>query len=105
MWSRIDVAGLLGCGDPVQRGRVVVVRCPLHEDKKPSCRLDRANGLWYCDPCGEGGDAIRMYMRTRRVNFATTVRELAMTCGALTDFDFDVHSRADLKTQDGGQEQ
>lgn len=75
--SIAHVAVLVGCGDPVKRGREYVVRCPLHEDSDPSCRLDLAAGLWYCDPCAEGGDAIAMYMKARRVSFADAVRELA----------------------------
>jgi len=39
--------------------------------------LDEGRGLWYCHPCGEGGDAIKLYMRARRIEFAVAVRELA----------------------------
>jgi DNA primase len=34
-------------------------------------------GVWYCDVCALGGDAIQMYMRARRLDFADAVRELA----------------------------
>ena len=73
----IEIAARLGCGDPVRRGRELAVRCPLHEDSDPSCRLDSAAGVWYCDPCAEGGDAIELYKRARRLTFTEAVRELA----------------------------
>ena len=72
----VEVAGRLGCGDPVQRGREVVVRCPLHEDTSPSLRIAPDGQRWYCFPCAEGGDAIRLWMRATRVGFAEAVREL-----------------------------
>jgi len=75
--SVLDVARLLGCGDPVKRGRELAVRCPLHDDSDPSLRIAAEGHTWYCDPCGEGGDAIALYMRGRRINFTDAVRELA----------------------------
>jgi len=73
----VEVAARLGCGEPVQRGRELLVSCPLHDDDDPSCSLDIDAGLWYCFPCGEGGDAIKLYMRARRLTFVEAVRELA----------------------------
>ena len=72
----LEVAHRLGCGDPVKRGKEHAVRCPLHDDSKPSCTMDLESNLWYCFPCGEGGDAIDLYMRARRLSFAQAVREL-----------------------------
>ena len=73
----LEVARRLGCNDPVKRGREVRVRCPIHNDHDPSLRIDPDRGLWFCDPCGEGGDGIRLWMRARRLGFAEAVRELA----------------------------
>lgn len=72
-----EVAARLGCGDAVRRGRELAVRCPAHDDETPSCRLDVDRGIWYCDPCGEGGDGLRLWMRARRTTFAEAVRALA----------------------------
>ena len=55
--SVLEVARRLGCGEPVRRGKELAVRCPLHEDKDPSLRIHEDGRRWYCDPCGEGGDA------------------------------------------------
>lgn len=43
----------------------------------PSLRIHADGRRWYCYPCGKGGDAIRLYMRARRLNFINAVRELA----------------------------
>lgn len=75
--SIVDMARMLGCGDPVKRGRELVVRCPLHADDDPSCTVDPDKGVWYCFPCAEGGDAIDLFMRARRLDFAGAVKELA----------------------------
>ena len=75
--SVLEVVHRLGCGEPIRRGRELHVRCPLHEDSEPSLRIHRNGRWWYCDPCGEGGDAIRLYMRGRQLDFITAVRELA----------------------------
>ena len=72
-----QVAERLGLGEPIRRGRGVLVRCPLHDDHNPSMSLDTGRGLWFCHPCAEGGDGIKLYMRARRLNFAEAVRELA----------------------------
>jgi len=37
--SILDIAHRLGCGEPQQRGKELRVRCPLHEDRKPSLRI------------------------------------------------------------------
>ena len=73
----LEVARRLGSGDPVKRGKELAVRCPLHADTDPSLRIDATSNVWFCDPCAEGGDAIRLLMRARRVSFADAVRELA----------------------------
>jgi hypothetical protein len=74
----VAIAARLGCGEPVRLWRKkLAVRCPLHADSDPSCTIDPVAGVWYCWPCGEGGDAIALYMRARRLDFASAVRELA----------------------------
>ena len=77
----VEVASRLGWGEPVRRGRELVVRCPLHEDRTPSCRLNPERQVWFCDPCGRGGDAIDLYGLARRIGFVEAVREL-VTCVA-----------------------
>ena len=78
----VDVVRRLGLGDPVNQGKRLVLRCPLHEDHRPSMSLDPDKGLWYCFPCAEGGDGIRLWMRTRRVDFTAAVQELTRSVEA-----------------------
>ncbi len=72
-----EVVQRLGLGTPVKRGREFAVHCPFHEDSDPSLRLNPEKQLWYCHPCGTGGDALQLLMRVRRIEFAEAVRELA----------------------------
>jgi DNA primase len=72
----LEVVERLGLGPTRKVGREYLVCCPLHADADPSLRLDAAKGLWYCDPCGEGGDGIRLVMAVRGVSFPDAVRAL-----------------------------
>src|SRR5262249_54188855 len=58
-------------------GRTLLARCPFHDDRHPSLRLDLGKGLWHCFPCGIGGDGIALVMRLRGLSFAEAVREMA----------------------------
>ena len=73
----LEVVKRLGFGDPAKRGKEVAVQCPLHDDRDPSLRLNPAKQLWFCHPCGVGGDGIDLYMRARGLSFGEAVRELA----------------------------
>ena len=73
----LAVAVRLGLGEPRKAGRnEYVVRCPFHDDRRPSLRLRADAGLWHCFPCGIGGDVIELVRRVRGVGFADAVREL-----------------------------
>ncbi len=72
----LQVVHRLGLGTPAKRGKELAVCCPLHKDDDPSLRLNPTKQLWYCDPCGIGGDGIMLYMKARRLGFAEAVREL-----------------------------
>jgi hypothetical protein len=72
----VAVAAALGLGKPRREGSEWKVSCPLHEDHTPSLRLNPAKGLWFCDPCNEGGDMIALWRATRRVSFRDAVWDL-----------------------------
>ena len=72
-----EVVQRLGLGHPVRKGKEFVVPCPLHHDRSPSLQLNPTRQVWYCHPCGTGGDALQLLMRVRRIEFAEAVRELA----------------------------
>lgn len=50
-------------GPGVRHGTEVHFRCPLHDDHNPSLRVDPEKGVWYCDPCGVGGDVVELARR------------------------------------------
>ena len=52
-------------------------RCPFHDDHRPSLRVHPERNVWYCDPCGAGGDALAFVMRHEELGFAEAVREVA----------------------------
>lgn len=72
--SILDLARRLGLGTPRKRGEEHLVRCPFHDDTDPSLSLNMDRGVWYCWPCGEGGDGIELVMRARGVQFPAAVK-------------------------------
>ena len=42
---------------PRQRGRELAGRCPFHDDRTPSLRIndEKDGGVWHCDPCSKEG--------------------------------------------------
>lgn len=74
----LEVARRLGLGEPKRCGRgEYVVACPFHDDHDPSLTLTEGAGLFYCFPCGVGGDSIELVRRVRRVSFTSAVRWIA----------------------------
>lgn len=48
-------------GHPLpERGEDVMIRCPLHEDRRPSLSLNLNNGAWLCFSCGQKGGAQKL---------------------------------------------
>lgn len=79
--SILDVARRLGLGEPQGRWGEPRVLCPLHDDHDPSLRLDTDRGLWFCDPCGEGGDLIDLVITARDLSFPDAVRWIVQDAG------------------------
>lgn len=50
-------------------GREIRVPCPIHNDKHPSCDLDLEKNYFICRVCGAGGDAPKMVILHRGLNF------------------------------------
>jgi hypothetical protein len=53
------------------------VRCPFHDDQKPSMHLNTRKNAAFCNPCGRSWDPIALYREVRGLDFPTAVRELA----------------------------
>ncbi|MFC1530670.1 CHC2 zinc finger domain-containing protein [Gemmatimonadota bacterium] len=73
----LSVLERIGIGHVRKVGREYVALCPFHDDSRPSLRIDAERGLWYCDPCGTGGDGIDLWQRIRRIPFRRVIEELS----------------------------
>ena len=72
----LEVVRRLGF-EPRKRGKEWVIAAPYREDRSPSLRINPDKGMWFDDPMGEGGDAIKLYMLAKRQTFIEAVKELA----------------------------
>jgi putative DNA primase/helicase len=57
------------------------VRCPWHEDKAPSLRINPSKGVWHCDPCDIGGDVFAFVQRWHQSEFPEALAWLADRAG------------------------
>ena len=64
-----------------KKGRVLVARCPFHEEKTPSFTITPAKGLYHCFGCGAAGDVIGFVTKHDRVNFSSALETLARRAG------------------------
>lgn len=62
-------------------GRSYTGLCPLHKEKTPSFTVDPDQGLFYCFGCGQGGDAIKLFMQLSGDDFPTAIESLASRYG------------------------
>lgn len=58
-----EVERLLDC-HVNERGINAMVRCPLHEDRRPSLSIHLEDGVFHCFSCGESGSLERLYALT-----------------------------------------
>ena len=63
------------------KGRVLWGRCPLHEDKTPSFKVDPERQTFHCFGCGAGGDVISFVQARRRCSFRQALQLLGMDGG------------------------
>jgi CHC2 zinc finger len=50
-------------GPGTRSGTEVYFRCPFHDDRNPSLRVNADRGVWYCDVCAVGGDVVELARR------------------------------------------
>jgi DNA primase len=60
-----------------KKGRVLVARCPFHEEKTPSFTVTPAKGLYHCFGCGAAGDVIGFVTKHDKVSFGDALEVLA----------------------------
>jgi DNA primase catalytic core len=64
-----------------KKGRVLVARCPFHEERTASFTITPAKGLYHCFGCGAAGDVIGFLTKHDKVSFGTALDKLARRAG------------------------
>ncbi|MGK4332233.1 CHC2 zinc finger domain-containing protein [Lonsdalea quercina] len=59
-----------------KRGKDVVVLCPFHQEKTPSCVLSPEKNLYHCFGCNAGGSVLDWVMQTERLSLRKAVERL-----------------------------
>jgi DNA primase len=67
--------------DVRKKGRVLVARCPFHEEKTPSFTITPSKGLYHCFGCGAAGDVIGFVTKYDKVGFSGALDALAKRAG------------------------
>ncbi|HOO40724.1 MAG TPA: CHC2 zinc finger domain-containing protein [Syntrophales bacterium] len=78
------------------KGRVLWGRCPLHEDKTPSFKVDPERQTFHCFGCGAGGDVISFVQARRKVSFTEALGILGIRSGRTTRPDPDKSKKREL---------
>ncbi len=58
------------------RGRLLVARCPLHDDSNPSLIVYAHTQTWHCFGCDAGGDVFAFVERIEHLRFGEALRRL-----------------------------
>ena len=58
----------------LQPNRAGFILCPVHEERQPSCHLDRKKDYFYCFGCGASGDSIGLIAAITRQPVADVLR-------------------------------
>lgn len=66
---------------PTRRPGIFLARCPKHDDKHPSLRIDDNKGLFHCDPCHWGGDVFTWLCEVEKLPFTEAFRKVAESVG------------------------
>lgn len=64
-----------------KKGRVLVARCPFHEEKTASFTVTPAKGLYHCFGCGARGDVFGFITKRDKVGFPRAMEVLARRAG------------------------
>ena len=57
-------------------GKVLMGKCPFHEENTPSFAIYPETNTWNCFATWGGGDAVSFYMKLHKVDFRTAVEVL-----------------------------
>jgi hypothetical protein len=72
-----DILEVIGARTNLRKvGREYRGLAPCHDDRRPSLRVNPEKQLWFCDPCGKGGDVIKFMMVADGLTFPQALRVL-----------------------------
>lgn len=55
--------------------------CLFHDEKQPSMYVNKERRVWYCQGCGEKGNAIDLYMKVHNLPFKDALLQMAEELG------------------------
>jgi len=88
----------LGLGDRARRsGGGVMIRCPWHDERSPSCsvRVGRDGGIAvHCFGCGHGGDALTLVAAARALDARRDFRRVLAEAADIAHVTLDAPTRA-----------
>jgi len=64
-----------------KKGRVLVARCPFHEEKTASFTVTPSKGLFHCFGCGAAGDVLGFVTKHDKLSFSRALDVLARRAG------------------------
>lgn len=76
------------------KGEETNINCPFHDDKNPSCSINKSKGLFYCHGCGARGDMIEFYKLYHKVTFKQAIE------GIIKDFNLKIRISKEQKVKD-----
>lgn len=65
-----------------QRGRSFWARCPFHEDRTPSLKVDPERQNFHCFSCQIGGDSITFIQKLHGLSFKDALKYLGIARGS-----------------------
>ncbi len=77
-----DIVDVIGSYIPlIRKGNAIMARCPFHEEKTPSFRINEAGQYFKCFGCGKGGNVITFVRDYEHISFMEAVEKLANRAG------------------------
>jgi len=61
---------------PTKPNQSGFINCPFHNEKTPSCKINKKNNRWHCFGCGRDGDAIDFVMELEGLDFISAIKRL-----------------------------
>lgn len=59
------------------QGNRATVLCPFHQEKTPSCSIDKAKNRFHCFGCGKSGDVIDLLQQFEGLTFSEAIKRLS----------------------------